>query len=244
MQYSPSLTRYHCILPPFYLEWQVPLGPGFGHWEAYRHSSAPSAAQGGGKIHKPTRSAGSEQNLLRVPFLLESQARPGERDRKTVRSHSPGGESTNTPRAIRVGKRTFIYGGLELVSKGTRALQLCTFVPGNSFIFIAAVRNHQTSDSWLPQNGVTTLQYLQMFTRYKRAERDKAHVLAQRNLLFLALFSQKSKAAGAAGGSCADPSSPASPLGTRGEAGDRSGTSAKGTAVLIFPISGSSPTIF
>lgn len=33
-----------------------------------------------GKIHKPTRSAGSEQNLLTVPFLRESQARPGEKE--------------------------------------------------------------------------------------------------------------------------------------------------------------------
>lgn len=39
------------------------------------------SCSGRGKIHKPTRSAGSEQNLLRVPFLLESQARPGEKER-------------------------------------------------------------------------------------------------------------------------------------------------------------------
>lgn len=48
-----------------------------------------------------------------------------------------------------------------------------------------------------------------MFTRYKRAEQDKPHALAQRNLLLLALFSQeKSKAAGVAGEGCADTSSP------------------------------------
>lgn len=199
-----------------------------------------------GKIHKPTRSAGSEQNLLRVPFLLESQARPGEKE-TGKQSDKPGGESTNPPRAIRVEKRTFIYGGLELL----RAQECFSCVFSCLELLLsslassqAAVGNHHTSDSWLPQTGVTTLQYLQMFTRYRTAEQDKPHVLAQRNLPLLALFSQeKSKAAGVAGGGCAD-SSPDPLPASRGEAGGRSGTSAKGTAVLILPISGSCPTIF
>lgn len=63
---------------PICSEWQVPLGPGFGHWDVHRHSSAPSAAQGGEKYtNQPQVHA---QNLLRVPFLLESQARPGEKE--------------------------------------------------------------------------------------------------------------------------------------------------------------------
>lgn len=87
-----------------------------------------------GKIHKPTRSAGSEQSPLRVPFLLESQAHPGEKE-TGKKSEKPGAESTNPPRAIRVGKRTFIYGGLDLVSKGITVLQLHIFVPATSFLF-------------------------------------------------------------------------------------------------------------
>lgn len=57
--------------------------------------------------------------------------------KRQEKSDKPGGESINPPRAIRVGKRTFIYRHLELVSKGTRVLQLGVFVPGTSFIFIS-----------------------------------------------------------------------------------------------------------
>lgn len=114
----------------------------------------PLSCSGRGKIHKPTQSTGSEQNLLRVPFLLESQARPGEKE-TGKQSDKLGGESTNPPQAIRVGKRTFIYGSLELLSKGTRVLQLQVFLCLELLLSSlassqAAIRNHQTSDSWLP----------------------------------------------------------------------------------------------
>lgn len=49
LQYGASLTWHHWMLLPFCLLWQVPLGSGFGHWEVESHSSAPSAALGGGK---------------------------------------------------------------------------------------------------------------------------------------------------------------------------------------------------
>lgn len=120
LQYGPSLTWHHCMLLPFCLHWQVPLGPGFGHWEVQSHFSAPSAALGG-EENKQTRSAGSEQSLLRVPFLLESRARPGEEE-TGKQSEKLGGESTNPPRATRVEERTFIYGGLRLVNEGMRML--------------------------------------------------------------------------------------------------------------------------
>lgn len=49
LQYGASLTWHHWMLLPFCLLRQVPLGSGFGHWEVQSHSSAPSAALGGGK---------------------------------------------------------------------------------------------------------------------------------------------------------------------------------------------------
>lgn len=76
LQHSPPLTWHHYVLPALFLHWQVPAGPGFGCWEVQRHSSAPSGALGGEKYTNQAK-VRVQSSLVTVPFLLESQARPG-----------------------------------------------------------------------------------------------------------------------------------------------------------------------